>query len=276
MLYLISRILKILGIDLITISLFLLLLRIILFEFIFYMMFYSGIFWLFIGNFLGIIKRSKKQASMLWESMVINRELVDFGKSMYIIAICIILSLIPFVIFITGIIISVFIIKFLVNINRINSKLNNRNLWGFSRNYIRFINGSFIGVVMISIFIIYTGILTEYSSWSPFYLRFTLVFIYIIFCFFFTIVGVFHIKAWRHLYIFFEENKKKFPEQIASDAVKGSIHMKDAASCFALAFLIIPIFIGFILYIIGLFKLSHLKKLEGENNIWSKKPIWIM
>lgn len=74
------------------------------------------------------------------------------------------------------------------------------------------------------------------------------------------VAAILRIQAWSKCNDFFKQNTSMFPPNIANDAIEGSKFMKYAA---ILYFTIILSFIGGILELIGYFKLSSLKNLQG-------------
>ncbi|MHA1350173.1 MAG: hypothetical protein ACTSPZ_04960, partial [Promethearchaeota archaeon] len=67
--------------------------------------------------------------------------------------------------------------------------------------------------------------------------------------------------AWRSLTDFFNQNRTLFPQHIVSEAAEGSDKLRSAALMNILSFLIITILIGWILQIIGYFKLAKLEEI---------------
>jgi len=90
-----------------------------------------------------------------------------------------------------------------------------------------------------------------------------------------TIVGaLFEFWAWRKLEIFWLQNIRIFPENIGYIAAKAIRNLKNAAFMTVISFLVITIFIGIILYLLGYFTLADaLKKLEGNQVRYSSEPI---
>jgi len=75
------------------------------------------------------------------------------------------------------------------------------------------------------------------------------------------IAAVFRIQGWSRLQRFFEENQNMFPSHIGEKALSGAKLMKIGA---ILYLTIILMFIGFILEVVGYFKLAALKDLGGS------------
>lgn len=189
----------------------------------------------------------------------INREFADFGKYCYYTAILLILSIfIPFI----GIVLLYFYYMALKVIKRINSQLNNENLeqWRSKMTII---------LVMQIIFIPVTTIINIYFSFmmdpgmDPTAMLAVLTILLIILIGTLIIMGIFQMKAWNNLNIFFDVNRNMFPEILVIDCLNGTKKLRTAGKCFLLFFLIITIIIGYILSIIGYFKLAHLRNLEA-------------
>jgi hypothetical protein len=72
--------------------------------------------------------------------------------------------------------------------------------------------------------------------------------------------AILRIQGWSRLQSFFEQNRTMFPTSIGADAESGAKFLKIAG---ILYLTIILIFIGFILEVVGYFKLSSLKNMTG-------------
>lgn len=72
--------------------------------------------------------------------------------------------------------------------------------------------------------------------------------------------AIFRIQGWSRLQSFFEQNRTMFPASIGADAESGAKFLKIAG---ILYLTIILIFIGFILEVVGYFKLSSLQNMTG-------------
>ncbi|TFF63645.1 MAG: zinc ribbon domain-containing protein [Promethearchaeota archaeon] len=78
------------------------------------------------------------------------------------------------------------------------------------------------------------------------------------------IAAILRIQGWGRLLRFFEENMSMFPTNIGVDAQSGAKFLKYAGILFLT---VILAFIGFILEIVGYFKLSSLTKLSGSTAV---------
>ncbi|MFX1571589.1 MAG: zinc-ribbon domain-containing protein [Promethearchaeota archaeon] len=162
-----------------------------------------------------------------------------------------------------------FVFSALKNIKYVAESLNNPNLHEYRFKWINGFIVRFIG-----------GILTAIGGVSI--LAILLFSISIIFIIIFliglitTIVGAyFEWQAWRELILFFEQNRRMFPEMISYDARRGANYMKNAAICDMLFFLIITALIAFILRVAGYFKLAKLedmKHITVQPEIYQPQP----
>jgi hypothetical protein len=146
--------------------------------------------------------------------------------------------------------------------------LNNHYLENFRSKILAASILNFIGGILIHIAAATTAILffsrvsQGYSNpYSPLYFFLTLFYIdnTIIFAvgFIIMIVGGFiEKKGWENFEIFLSQNRKSFPKSIYYEVSESIDNLKSGALLWALGFLIIPIFIGWISKIVGFFKLG--------------------
>lgn len=148
------------------------------------------------------------------------------------------------------------------NIKNAGNALNNENLLDFRFKIILALILNLIGLIIItvgwvSIVAIATGPDPGSSSAAQGYITFGIVIIAGIII---LILGVvMEILAWGRLKNFFRNNKGMFPEGIGSSGESGSLLLQIGA---ILNLTVIFIFVGFILRVIGYYKLSALKDLE--------------
>ncbi|MFW9946037.1 MAG: zinc ribbon domain-containing protein [Candidatus Odinarchaeota archaeon] len=193
---------------------------------------------------------------------------INFGKSIHIVAVFWIFILIPFFAFLAIGIQFIFIVIALNEIKNINRQLSNLNLGKF---FSKCLAGNIIkaiGLIVVNVggLMLFGGILSgQFHDFFLYYSYFSLNFIWmypiltIVFAvgFIFTIIGSGIEKgAWENLNIFLNQNDKMFPVWITIDPIEGTNKLSRGALLWALGFLIIPIIIGWIFYIIGYFKLS--------------------
>ncbi len=157
----------------------------------------------------------------------------------------------------------------LKSIKKVSTQLNNANFEEFRTKILVAMTIRSIGSIVVSfwtLFILVPYLNAPIYDYGPRFLYFqellVMFILILVFAFIFMIVGAFkEMKAWENLNIFFTQNSKLFPEIFSRDAIKATRKLRKAALCYVLAFLIVPLIIGFILYIIGYFKLSKLKDL---------------
>ncbi|MFX0180398.1 MAG: zinc ribbon domain-containing protein [Candidatus Hodarchaeota archaeon] len=192
---------------------------------------------------------------------------IKFGKNIQIVAVFWIFILIPFFAFLVIGIQFIFIVIALSEIKNINRQLSNLNLGKF---FSKCLAGNIIkaiGLLVVNVggLMIVGGILSGRISdfFLSLYLSFNFIRMYPILTavvtvgFIFTIIGSGIEKgAWENLNIFLNQDNKMFPVWIKIDPIEGTNKLSRGAFLWALGFLIIPIIIGWIFYIIGYFKLS--------------------
>lgn len=192
----------------------------------------------------------------------ILRQFGEFGKYIYYIAILIIISCCTFFIPYVGTVLSILQLIFLIQglgvIKRINSTLNNQNLEEFRS---KIILGMIITIVATAIIVAAFGaVLVSMTSRTG--LLIILIGLILV-AFIIMMIGAYlSMKAWESLNDFFTQNRNMFPNYLADEAIEGTKDLKNAALCTLLFFLIITLIIGFILQIIGYFKLGKMRELE--------------
>jgi hypothetical protein len=87
------------------------------------------------------------------------------------------------------------------------------------------------------------------------------------------IAGAIEMDAWRSLTDFFNQNRSLFPTNIALEASEGSDKLRSAALMSVLSFLIITILIGWILQIVGYFKLAKLEEIIRYTETTPATPV---
>ena len=192
----------------------------------------------------------------------VNNEFSEFGKKMKIVGIMTVLVIIPYVgSFLTfiGFIIGLMALS---DIRNANNKLNQSSLENYRSKYIIAIIFRMIGSVV--------SVVGSFYSFSN---LFTLSYFYNPSVFFLTVIpmligfvinliaGAIEMDAWRSLTDFFNQNRNLFPANFANEASEGSDKLRTAALMNILSFLIITILIGWILQIIGYFKLAKLEEI---------------
>ena len=200
----------------------------------------------------------------------IRSEFYEFGKKMKIVGIMTILVIIPYVGSFLSFIGLIFALMALGDIRNANNKLNQSSLENYRSKYITAIIIRIISTAISAIGSFYT------SNWV---LDFVFTFnlsaliggaIILIISFMLNIIAaVFEMDAWRSLTDFFNQNRTLFQQQIVIEAADGSDKLRSAALMNILSFLIITILIGWILQIIGYFKLAKLEEITRYSDTTS-------
>lgn len=184
----------------------------------------------------------------------------EFGRNMNLVAILTLLSLVTGI---TGFVAIIFIFIALGNIKLINNKVKNLYLYDFRKKMI----SAFV-MKLISIFLLVGGIVgivfSTYFWFGTEPIGYPTVVINIILSSAPALIGLIlfivgfstEMKAWENLKLYITENRSLFPEHVASDIIDGAEKLRTAALMYALFFLGVTLIIGFILQIIGFFKLA--------------------
>jgi len=188
----------------------------------------------------------------------VRNEFTEFGKKMKIVGIMTILIFIPFLSFI-GLI---FGLMALGDIKKANNKLNQSSLENYRSKYINAIIIRIISTAISSIGTFYSSNLAWNFIFTPNpSLLISSAIITLITFVLNIIAAVMEMDAWRSLTDFFNQNRPLFPSNIGNEAVDGSDKLRSAALMNILSFLIITILIGWILQIVGYFKLAKLEEI---------------
>jgi len=192
----------------------------------------------------------------------VRSEFSEFGKKMKIVGIMTILVIIPYIGSFLSFIGFIFGIMALTDIRNANNKLNQSSLENYRSKYISAIVIRIISTAISGIGSFFT------SNWViDFVFTFNLEAIIsgaviLIITFVLNIIAAaIEMDAWRSLTDFFNQNRTLFPQHIATEAADGSDKLRSAALMNILSFLIITILIGWILQIIGYFKLAKLEEI---------------
>ncbi len=192
----------------------------------------------------------------------VRSEFSEFGKKMKIVGIMTILVIIPYVGSFLSFIGFIFGLMALGDIRNANNKLNQSSLENYRSKYISAIVIRIISTAISAIGSFYT------SNWIldfVFTFNFAAILgstIILIVTFVLNIIAAaIEMDAWRSLTDFFNQNRTLFPQHIATEAADGSDKLRSAALMNILSFLIITILIGWILQIIGYFKLAKLEEI---------------
>jgi uncharacterized membrane protein len=166
----------------------------------------------------------------------IRNEFSEFGKKMKIVAIMTVLAIIPYLGIILSFIGLIFAFMALSDIQNANYKLKQSSLENYRSKYS-------IAIVFRMISLVISGAGSFYSLANPFSYRILTSIITMIISFIINIIaGAIEMDAWRSLTDFFNQ-------------------LRSAALMYVLSFLIITILIGWILQIVGYFKLAKLEEI---------------
>ena len=192
----------------------------------------------------------------------VRSEFSEFGKKMKIVGIMTVLVIIPYVGSFLSFIGLIFGLMALGDIRNANNKLNQSSLENYRSKYISALVIRIISTAISAIGSFFT------SNWI---LNFVVTFnlaalingaIILLITFVLNIIAAsIEMDAWRSLTDFFNQNRTLFPQHIAAEAAEGSDKLRSAALMNILSFLIITILIGWILQIIGYFKLAKLEEI---------------
>ncbi|NVM17268.1 MAG: zinc-ribbon domain-containing protein [Candidatus Lokiarchaeota archaeon] len=194
----------------------------------------------------------------------VNNEFSEFGKKMKIVGIMTILVIIPFAGSFLSFIGFIFGLMALGDIRNANNKLNQASLENYRSKFIIAVIFRMIGSVvsLVGSFYSFSNMLdfnylydfpALIMSFIPMFIGFVIN----------LIAGALEMDAWRSLTDFFNQHRNLFPTYVANEASEGSEKLRTAALMNILSFLIITILIGWILQIIGYFKLAKLEETTG-------------
>ena len=183
----------------------------------------------------------------------------EYGRNMNMVAL---MTVLTFIVGITGLIAFVFLLIALGNLKNINHYLKNPKIEEYRAKYIQAFILRFIGILVLIggvIGMVFTGIGSGFrgDDW-------TFLFIPIVLGLIIVIAGaVLEMKAWEILRSFFMENANLFPPILHRDLVDGCNNLRISAMMYAIGFFIITLLVGIIFQIIGYFKLGKLKDLNS-------------
>ncbi|MHA1625002.1 MAG: zinc-ribbon domain-containing protein [Promethearchaeota archaeon] len=198
---------------------------------------------------------SENELNSLWR---------DFGKNMNLVAIMTVLTLVTGI---TGIIALIFLFKALGNIKMINYRLKSQYLDDFRKKYItsfilKLVLIPFIVAGLVLLFLPIPYIYPEMEYFPFYWINILIGVIPMVIAFILFIVSYsIEMKAWENLKLFLEQNRSMFPEYISREAIDGVENLRTGALLYALGFLVITAIIGFILQVIGFFKLAKFEKI---------------
>lgn len=193
-------------------------------------------------------------------------DFVSFGQKMKIVGIMVILGILPFIGSYLSIVGFIFGLLALQDIKNANFKLNANFLEDYRSKYLLAVIFAVIGAVVSSIgsFFPVDFYSLMYGNYSALIPMFTFTFVGWVIN---LIAGILEMNAWGSLMMFFDQNRNLFPAYIATEASDGTKNLKTAALMYILSFLIITIFIGWIMRIIGYFKLAKLEQIPAHPGV---------
>ena len=196
----------------------------------------------------------------------IKNEFSEFGKKMKIVAIMTVLAIIPYLGIFLSFIGLIFAFMALSDIRNANYKLKQSSLENYRSKYS-------IAIVFRIISLVISGAGSYYSLGRLYYFNIWTLIPTIISFIINIIAGAIEMDAWRSLTDFFNQNRYLFPNYIALEASEGSDKLRTAALMNVLSFLIITILIGWILQIIGYFKLAKLEEIIRYTETTPATPV---
>ena len=193
----------------------------------------------------------------------VTMDFVSFGQKMKIVGIMVILGILPFIGSYLSIIGFIFGLIALQDIKNANFKLNTNFLEDFRSKYLLAVIFGFIGAIVsaIGLFFPTDFMALMYGDLSSLIPMFTFTFTGWVIN---LIAGILEMNAWGSFGMFFDQNRNLFPPYIATEASDGAKNLKTAALMYILSFLIITILIGWIMRIIGYFKLAKLEQIPAH------------
>lgn len=203
----------------------------------------------------------------------VRDEFLEFGKKMKIVGIMTILVIVPYVGIYLSIIGFIFGIMALGDIRNANNKLNQGSLENYRS---KFLNASVIRIISTVISAIGTFFTANWVLDFVFTFNLSALIsgaVIMLITFVLNIIAaVMEMDAWRSLNDFFNQHRNLFPTNIANEASEGSDKLRSAALMNILSFLIITILIGWILQIIGYFKLAKLEEINRYSDTSTYVP----
>ena len=188
----------------------------------------------------------------------------EFGKHMYGVAIATVLTIIPPIGAVAGIVALVFIFLALADIKRLNFQLNDPNLELFRSKYITYFIYTILAVILLVVGGINLAISLTYPGYGPMDLGYTFPIAIVLLVAGVVVLisaSVIEMRAWENLKLYFQQNEELFPENLRHEIIDGSDNLRTGALLFALGFLVITFIVGFIFKVIGYFKLAKLKSM---------------
>lgn len=173
-------------------------------------------------------------------------QFADLGDHVLYYAIASIVSLVPYVGTMAGLVQIIFLFMILSRIKRLNQRLNDPNLEEFRSKIIYGLLVIIVGIVILVISMVWVIIMAIYFM--------PIRFIGFIFPVFFTGIAVvaffglfLEYQAWMKLKVFFKNNQRLFPDTLAKDCLSGTKRIKKVALVNLISSTAALVIIGFLI-----------------------------
>ncbi len=186
---------------------------------------------------------------------------IKFTKSLRSVGVLLIFVIIPFLAFVIIPIYFIFAMVSFRNIKDINRELNDGYLKDFSSKYLAASIFKLIGSILVHIgaammFFIYSSGFSLFYYYSYYGLFSPSIIIFVIGFVFMIIGSGVEVGAWDNLKLFVHYNEALFPERSNFGTTTKLEKLRGGALSWALGFLVITIFMGWILQLVGYFGLN--------------------
>ncbi|TFG23837.1 MAG: zinc ribbon domain-containing protein [Promethearchaeota archaeon] len=194
-------------------------------------------------------------------------ELRDFGRNMQYLGIFMLLSLIPGIGAIAMILYLVFMFNALKNIKLMYYSLNDQNLESFRIKIISSITRGFLSVFSLVPGGIFLAIGLHLSMWNNDIL--IIIGSLLLLLGFILMISSFATErtAWKNLKAFLRENQSELPDFILREVIEGTDNLETGALLYSMFMFGITIIIGFIMRVIGYFKLAKLSQVNFPDQV---------
>lgn len=200
-------------------------------------------------------------------------DLRDFGRNMQYLGIFMLLSLIPGIGPIAMILYLIFMFSALKNIKLMNYSLNDQNLEKFRLKMHSSITRGFLSIISMIAGGIFLGFGIHIFIWNDYvqlitFSNYMLVIIgsLLLLLGFILMISSFATErnAWKNLKAFLRENQSMLPELTIREVIEGTDNLETGALLYSMFMFGITIIIGFILRVIGYFKLAKLSQIQVQ------------
>jgi len=216
-----------------------------------------------------IIKKRCERKKMMNKSVYV--ELRDFGRNMQYLGIFMLLSLIPGIGPIAMILYLIFMFSALKNIKLMNYSLNDQNLENFRLKMGSSITRGFLAIISMIAGGIFLGFGIHIFIWNNYVqlitfnnLMLVIVGSLLLLLGFILMISSFATErtAWKNFKAFLRENQSMLPELTSRDVSEGADTLETSALLYSIFMFGITIIIGFIMRVIGYFKLAKLSQVQ--------------